>query len=148
MTLSTVTAAEEAGDGLVELSWACSPQHSFQPVQAEPVLGVQDAFLELMLPVIEGTVTAAEEAEDGQGQAEPSSNVQPQVLKALRRRERLARHKKKSQSADESTLFKVLIPDAFSHVECLQSHACDMHAVSCMLWPSQQIRAVASAVPI
>ena len=120
-------------------------------------MAVLDAFLELMLPVIEVTVTAAEEAGAGQGQDEHSSSVQPQVLKALRRRERLARHKKKSQSADESTLFKVLIlgtqsdpmpavrlchvacyacyqqypgatrPDTCSHFTCVQPHV--MHAV-------------------
>lgn len=60
-----------------------------------------------MLPVVLSNVTAAEEAGEGQNQAEASANVAPQVLKALRRRERLARHKKKPNPAEGSTIFKV-----------------------------------------
>ena len=72
----------------------------------ELVVDLQDAFLDLILPVVSSTVKAAEEAGEGQSQPETAANVAPQVLKALRRRERLARHKKKSTSAEGNTIFK------------------------------------------
>lgn len=69
-------------------------------------MNLQDAFLDLILPVVSSTVKAAEEAGEGQNQPETAANVAPQVLKALRRRERLARHKKKPTSAEGNTIFK------------------------------------------
>ena len=83
----------------------CAPIPKWRwPVNNRACFDLQDAFLDLILPVVSSTVKAAEEA--GEGQSQPAANVAPQVLKALRRRERLARHKKKSTSAEGNTIFK------------------------------------------
>ena len=64
---------------------------------------LQDEFLELMLPVVASTIRQAEER--GEDQPDSTTALDPQVAKALRRRQRGVTGKKVFAEAD--TVFKV-----------------------------------------